>query len=163
MPSRRLQVLRRTRHEARGGLGRVSLLALAALLLAAAPGAARAEGQLGLQLMVTRICDDPGRIDPRGERVHEKIRSEFRYQSLEVVEQKQLQLGVDEVGGLKLPTGQKVEVRPMLIDERGALLAVKVGQSVDTDLRVRSGHLVIIGAERHDRCKLVISLEPEIE
>lgn len=141
---------------------RIGLLALlgSVALLAAPAGADSKAQRVKVELVVSRICKDPGEIDPAGAHIHERIQDEFRYQSLKVRKQKVLDLALDEVGGLNLPTGKRVQVRPLLIDERGVLMAVDVEGSVTTDLRVSSGHLVIIGTRRHKKCKLVISLEP---
>jgi hypothetical protein len=131
-----------------------------ALLLAAPLARAADAPVVEVELVVSRISDEPGEIDPRARKLDRQLRREFRYQSLSVLQTKQLRLGIDEVGGLELPNGRKVRVKPLLVDERGALLAVDVEGSVKTDLRVRSDHLVVIGAQRHGDSKLVISLEP---
>jgi hypothetical protein len=125
-------------------------------------GAAAAAGPVRIELMVSRLSKQPGAIDPRAAELHEQLKSEFRYQSLDVVKVVELELAVGEVGSMTLPTGKQVKVRPMLVDDRGVLLAVEVEGSVQTDLRVQSDHLVIIGTERHDKGKLVISLEPHL-
>lgn len=136
---------------------------LAAVLIGGVfPRAASAEGPIRIELMVSRLSKEPGGIDPRAAKLHAQLAKEFRYESLEVVKVVELRLAVNEVGSMKLPTGKKVKVRPLLVDDRGVLLAVEVEGSVQTDLRVQSDHLVIIGTERHDRGKLVISLEPHL-
>jgi len=134
-------------------------LLLAAALLLAAGGAGAADPTLRLELLVSRISDGPGGIDPDGRKVHDRLRQEFRYQSLEVIRSRTLRLSLNEVGGLELPSGKRVRVRPLLVDERGALLAVEVEGSVKADLRVKPDQLVIIGTERQDEGKLVISME----
>jgi len=115
-----------------------------------------------MDLMVTRMSREAGQIDPRAARLDKQLAKEFRYGSLEVVKSVSLDLAVDEVGGMELPTGKRVRVRPLLVDERGVLLAVEVEGSVQTDLRVRSDQLVIIGTERSEGGKLVISLEAHL-
>ena len=76
------------------------------------------------------------------------------------MQSKTFQIDVDEAATLELPNGRVVRVKPLLVDERGALLAVEVEGTLQTDLRVRSDHLVVIGAQRHGDGKLVISLQP---
>ncbi len=136
-------------------------MAVTALLLAAG-GELRAQSsdQVQVQLVVSRISKRPGEIDPRASRIHAKLSQEFRYESLKVVKSVRLNLGIDEVGGLVLPNGKRVRVKPLLVDAKGALLAVDVEGALQTDLRVKSDQLVIIGAQRHQKDKLVISLEP---
>jgi hypothetical protein len=134
----------------------------AGALMAAWPAASWAQGPVRIDLMVSRLSKKPGKIDPRAAKLHQQLQGEFRYESLEVVKSVELTLALDEVGTMDLPTGKKVQVRPLLIDDRGVLLAVEVEDSVKTDLRVQSDHLVIIGTERHEKGKLVISLEPHL-
>ncbi|MGH0035188.1 MAG: hypothetical protein ACQGVK_09190 [Myxococcota bacterium] len=122
--------------------------------------AAAAAGPVRVELMVSRLSKKPGEIDARAAKLHDQLKAEFRYASLKVVKVVDLELAVDEVGSMQLPTGKKVSVRPLLVDDHGVLLAVEVEGSVQTDLRVKSGHLVVIGTERHEKGKLVISMVP---
>ena len=80
--------------------------------------------------------------------------------TLEVLETRRLRLAPDEVGTLGLPNGKPLRVRPLRLDDSGVLLAVEVKDTLQTDLRVRNGHLVVIGAGRHQGGRLVISFEP---
>jgi hypothetical protein len=133
---------------------------MAILGLALAGGAAAQQGPIQVQVMVSRISDAPGGIDARAQKLHQKLKGEFRYESLEVLEVRTLSLAVDQVGSVGLPTGKPARVRPLQVDGKGVLLAVQVEGVVSTDLRVQNGHLVVIGAGRHQGGKLVISLEP---
>jgi len=142
------------------------VFAAIACILVPGPRPAAAQKEPGprvrMDLMVTRMSREAGQIDPRAARLDKQLAKEFRYGSLEVVKSVSLDLAVDEVGGMELPTGKRVRVRPLLVDERGVLLAVEVEGSVQTDLRVRSDQLVIIGTERSEGGKLVISLEAHL-
>ena len=131
---------------------------LAALVLKLAAGAQAQE--VDLELTVAQISDEKGPIDPRGQQIHEKLAREFRYGSLAVIESRRIRLSLNEVGRLKLPNGRKVEIVPLLLDERGLLMAVDVEGVLKTDLRVKSGHLVVFGAHRHGSDKLVIAVTP---
>ena len=138
---------------------RTVLLALVLWLAAGAAGA-QEKPRIDVDLMVSHISDAAGGVDARGEALHAKLQREFRYESLRVLESRSLQLGLDEVGTVNLPNGKRARIRPLQLGENGVLLAVDVEGSVQTDLRVRNGHLVVIGAERYQDGKLVISLEP---
>jgi len=147
-----------------GGLRGRALRALAvmgmlAFVLLAIPGHAQAQ-TVELEVTVAQIFDAPGPIDPKGARIHEKLTREFRYGSLTVVDSKRMKLGLNEVGKLKLPNGKTVTLVPMLLDDRGVLMAVDVEGVLKTDLRVKSGHLVVFGAHRHGDGKLVIAVTP---
>jgi hypothetical protein len=139
---------------------RWGLAAAAVPLLVSGPAAAQEARRIAMEVMVSHISDRPGEIDARASELDRKLRQEFRYKSLRVLQSRRLSLELDEVGSLKLPNGKYLRVRPLQVSDRGVLTAVSVEGTLETDLRIRNGHLVVIGAERHDDGKLVISLEP---
>ena len=137
-------------------------LLLAAVVLAAGPltEPAAAQERIDFDVIVSHISSQPGEIDPRGRRIHEKLRSQIRYESLRVLQQERLDLSIDEVGTMDLPNQRKLRLRPMDVGERGVLLAVEVEGSLDSDLRIPNHHMVVFGTEPYEDGKLVISLEP---
>ena len=137
-----------------------SAWAVAALWLGLAGVAGAQQGAIEIELMVAHISEAAGDIDSRGQRLHAKLKDQFRYESLRVLETRKLKLATDEVGSVTLPNGKHARVRPLQIDAGSALLAVEVEGVVKTDLRVKNGHLVVFGAERYQGGKLVVSLEP---
>jgi hypothetical protein len=130
-----------------------------ALALGLAPAPAPAADEIGLQVMVSRISEAAGEIDARASALHEKLSKEFRYRSLEVLQVRDLRLAPGEVATLDLPGGKRLLLRPLQRDGDSVLLAVQAGE-IQTDVRVRNGHLVVIGAERDRDGKVVISVEP---
>ena len=132
-----------------------------ALVLGAGAGAAKAQEQrIDVELMVSHVSSTGGEIDPRARKLHQKLQGEFRYESLRVLQIRRLRLALNEVGSVGLPNGKTVRVRPLQVGEGGVLLAVDVEGAARMDLKVRKGHLVVIGAERYQDGKLVVSLEP---
>ncbi len=138
---------------------RICIGVVVAALLMVADARGEPPQQIELEIVVSQISEEAGSIDPRAERLHRELSKQWRYQSLRVLETRRMKLAIDEVGGLELPTGRKIRVKPLLVDERGALLAVDLEGTLQTDMRVKNGHLVIIGADRYEQGKLVISLE----
>ena len=131
-----------------------------ALLLGGGAGAVKAQEQrIDIELMVSHLTRAEGEIDPRGQKLHRKLQDQFRYESLRVLEIREMRLALNEVGSVGLPNGKSVRVRPLQLSESGVLLAVDVEGAARMDLKVRRGHLVVIGAERYQDGKLVISLE----
>ena len=126
------------------------------------PGVAAAEGaeKVALDVMVSQISQQPGSVDPRAERIDAKLRGEFRYESLRVLQEERLELELNELASLELPNGHELQLRPLSISDRGVLVAVNVEGSVQTDMQIPNGHLVAIGAGRYQDGKLVISIEP---
>ena len=94
--------------------------------VAALPGDGRAptQSEMELELMVVLASDEPGPIDARARKIHARLGREVRYQSLRVLDAKRERVGLDEVASIALPDGKRARVRPMAVDERGALLAV---------------------------------------
>ena len=132
-----------------------------ALALGVGVGAAKAqEQQIDVEVMVSHVSSAEGEIDPRGGKLHQKLQDEFRYESLRVLLVRGLQLALNEVGTVGLPNGKSVRVQPLQLSGSGVLMAVDVEGAARMDLKVRKGHLVVIGAERYLDGKLVISLEP---
>jgi hypothetical protein len=123
-------------------------------------GAGRAAAQpFDIELQVSEIGQGPGGIDPRAGELNAALQKQFRYESLRVLETRKLRLGIDEVGSLELPNGNPLRVRPLQLTESGLLLAAQVG-GLQTDLKLRNGHLVVLDAGRHGEGKLVVSLKP---
>lgn len=136
------------------------VMAGVACLALVAPAAAQPSQNVRMEVMVSHISNEPGVVDPRADKLDRTLRDQFRYESLKVIRTQTLKLGLDEVGTVRLPNGRRLRVRPLQIDSRGVLTAVSLEGSVDADLRIRNGHLVVIGAERYQGGKLVVSLEP---
>jgi hypothetical protein len=138
----------------------VLALVLAPVLGMGAAAAKAQEQRIDVELMVSHVSGAEGEIDPRGQKLHRKLQDQFRYESLRVLQIRGLRLALNEVGSVGLPNGKSVRVRPLQLSGSGVLLAVDVEGAARMDLKVRKGHLVVIGAERYQDGKLVISLEP---
>ena len=139
--------------------GVVALTALALALLASAPSDARAQAAIDLEVMVSLISDEPGKIDPRAEELDRKLGKKIRYESIEVLDVKRMRLAIDDVGSVSLPDGTGIYIKPLVLDERGALIHVEWAARMDTQLRVKSGQLVVLGPQRHGPDQIVVSLK----
>lgn len=139
---------------------RLALAALLAFGLLAGGAAAEGVKSIKLTLTVSQLSKSPGKIDPKAADIHARLREEFRYESLKVLERKKLKLALDQVGSVKLPTGKMVRVRPADVDDRGVLIFVDIEGILQTDLRVANGRPVDIGAQSYEDGKLVVTLEP---
>jgi hypothetical protein len=133
---------------------------LAILLGFVSPALAQEVQRIAVQLRVSHISQAPGTIDPAAADLDRHLRRDFNYKSLRLIEDRTLDLGLNEVGSLQLPTGRWVTVRPRNVGDTGVLLAVEVQGLLRTRLRVPNHHQVVIGAQSYDGGKLVISLEP---
>jgi hypothetical protein len=146
------------------------MASLAALLVSlgltvAAPATAQqapSVRRVGLNLTVSHASAQPGPVDPAAARLHESLREEFRYESLRVIERRRLNLRTGEIGGLDLPSGKRVRVRPLHMGPGGVLLAVDIENTLHTDMRLRDRRPVVIGVDRYDGGKLILTVESEM-
>jgi len=144
---------------------RAALALVAGLLALAAAAAAQgpepgAPKRVDLEVLVAYVSDEPGGVDPRAEELDRKLAGQFRYATLRVLDQRRLNLPLGAVESVELPNGRLLNLRAFQLDSRGVLLGVTVTGSLQTDLRVPNGHLVVIGAERYQAGQLVLSLKP---
>ena len=141
------------------------ILALAGALLVVAAGAAAqgadAPKRVELEVLVAYLSDEPGGVDPRAAEIDRRLAGQFRYTTLRVLDERRLPLSLGAVETLELPNGRLLNVRAFQLASRGVLLGVTVTGSLQTDLRVPNGHLVVIGTERYLSGQLVISLRPK--
>ena len=132
-------------------------LAAAASIALALPVSAQTSIQV--EMMVSLASNEAGPVDPRARKIDGRLKREFRYESLQVLESKRQRVAIDSVMTVRLPNGKQARVRPMALDERGVLLAVDIEGAVKVDARTKSGHLLVFGAGRHGNGRLVVSIE----
>jgi hypothetical protein len=130
-------------------------------LLAGNPAWSQRERQFSVKVTVAEISNAKGKIDERAERLDRNLREKFKYNSLRVIQERRLKLGLDEVGSVKLPNGRMFRVQPLDVDDRGLLMAVGWEGEVMMDMRAPSNHLLVIGGPTHGDDQLVVSIEPE--
>jgi len=133
----------------------------AALLLVSGSAWSEGERRFHVDVTVAEISDAEGDIDKRAKRLDDKLRKKFKYNSLRVLEERRLDLEMDEVGSVKLPTGRMFRVRPLNLGDRGLLMAVGWEGEMMMDMRAPNHHLLVIGGPAYGDGQLVISIEPE--
>ena len=138
----------------------LSFVALAAVVAASAAQAQSTE-RIGLLLTVSHATQQPGPVDPDSAEIYKRLHEEFRFQSLRVIERRQIDLRLQEVGGVVLPTGKRVSLRPMSLSTTGVLIAVEIPGTLETDVRVPNHQHVVIGLERYQDGKLILTLQPD--
>lgn len=143
--------------------------AIGAFAIAAMPfsaGGARAQEapprprHVALSLMVSHVSSTPGPIDPSAGEIHRRLHDEFQYQSFRVLERHRMDLRMQEIGGLVLPTGKRVQLRPLSLSPSGVLISVEIPGTLQTDVRVPNRKQVVIGVDRYNDGKLILTLEP---
>ena len=148
------------RAQLRRGRLAATVFAIGALLFG--PASTFAADPVRFDVLVAKVSTtgQPEKIDPKGKALHTALAAQIRYDRLEVLATETFVLGIDEVGRAALPNGRELLVKPLVVDAAGALVAVDVRGLLKTDLRMKSDHLVVIGAESYEGGKLVVSLEP---
>lgn len=139
----------------------LALFALASSLLATGQAVANEDRVFSVQVTVAEISDAEGGIDERAGRLYENIRNKMKFKSLRVIEERRLELEMDEVGSVKLPGGRMFRVRPLNLGDRGLLLAVGWEGEMMMDMRAPSHHLLVVGGPAHGAGQLVVSIVPE--
>ncbi|MFP8870334.1 MAG: hypothetical protein VCB43_02200, partial [Myxococcota bacterium] len=80
-------------------------------------------------------------------------------EGIRVLDSVKVTLSGDEVWNLKLPSRRRLRIRPLVVEAESALISVEISGLVQSDLKIKSGQLVIIGAERFHEGKLVIAID----
>ncbi|HVN36679.1 MAG TPA: hypothetical protein VMW19_00725 [Myxococcota bacterium] len=123
--------------------------------------AGRGGKSIQMRMMVTRLSNDGRGVDPKAKELESKLSSQgIRFDSAEVLQKKQIEMGAGEVHTIDLPNGRKARVQPLHQGKDGVLMAVDVEGSSKADVRARPNHTVIFSAGPFRDGKLVLSLEP---
>ena len=136
----------------------LSIAVAAAVLVPVAAFAQAAVQHVGLSLIVSHASSQPGPIDPE---MHRAMGTVVRYQSLRVIERRHIDLRMQEIGGMDLPSGKRVELRPLSLNASGVLISLEVPGTLQTDLRVPNQKQVVIGLDRYGDGKLILTLQPD--
>jgi hypothetical protein len=138
--------------------------AIAMLVIAGlGPTAVRADEKptFELEVIVANLTNEHSKIDKGAKQLHKELKDQFRYEGIRVLETRELELSVDDVFDMKLPTRRRLRIRPLVIEKKSALVSVEISGLVQSDLRIKEGQLIIIGAEKYLDGKLVIALKAE--
>ena len=132
-------------------------------LLAGNPAWSQGERRFSVKVTVAEISNAEGKIDKRAKRLDRNLRKRFKYNSLRVIQERRLELGLDEVGSVRRPNGKMFRVRPLNLGDRGLLMAVGWEGEVMMDMRAPNNHLLVIGGPAHGDGQLVVTIEPQYE
>ena len=116
-----------------------------------------------MNVLVTHLSNDGSGVDPDAKRLDGKLRRQFKYNSLRVIEKRRIDLDVDQVGTIDLPNGRAARVQPIHKGDQGILMAVDVENAAKIDARVKNHNLLVIRAGKYDDGDLVLSLEPDCD
>jgi len=141
-------------------LGAAGLL-LASLARGQVPGSqAEPPSPVNIEIMVGYVSAQPGPIDPRLAGLSSMLGREFKFQTMRVVEIRQLSLPLRQMGQVDMPSGHWVSVEPEEITDRGVRMGVEVQGMLRTHLHIPSGNQVVIGAYSYEQGRLVVRLVP---
>ncbi len=129
--------------------------------LAAGSAPAQETREIGVQLLVIHVSQEPGPIDPGAAKLHKRLQKDFRYKSLRVVQRRQLRMPMHETRKVDLPTGRALRLRALSLDQKGLLMAVEMQDRLDTRLMLKPRKPVVIGGEDYQGGKLFIAIESD--
>ena len=136
----------------------LSLVAISPARVSAQEEASRGP-EFELEVIIASLTNETNKIDKAAKRLHKELRNQFRYEGIRVLETVDLRVSGDDVWDLKLPSRRRLRMRPLVVEKDSALISVEVSGLVQSDLKIKRGQLVIIGAERFRDGKLVIAIE----
>lgn len=139
----------------------VALALVAGLLLGAGASAQGKDERIPMNVLVTQLSNQGKGVDRDARELDGKLRGQFKYDSLQVLQKRRIDLKLDEVGTIRLPNGRVARVQPIHRSEEGVLMAVDVENAAKIDARVRNHNLLVIRAGKYDDGDLVLSLEPD--
>lgn len=137
------------------------LLVAAGLLLAGVASAQEKRKRVPMNVLVTQMSNQGTGVDRDARRLDGKLRGQFKYDSLKVIEKRRIDLEVDEVGRIDLPNGRSARVQPIHQGDKGVLMAVDVEDAAKIDARVKNRNLLVIRAGKYKDGDIVLSLEPD--
>ncbi len=140
----------------------VAVLSAAWLVVAAAPARADGAGEpIGFEVTVVHVSSEPGGVakDPRARRIDGLLGKKIRYESLRVLTTERRSVGLNEIGSVTLPTGQRFRFRPIDQGPQGVLIAVDMDAAAQGDFRVPKGKPIVLGGNAYEDGQLVVILE----
>lgn len=116
-----------------------------------------------MNVLVTQLSNQGKGVDKDARRLDGKLRPQFKYDSLKVLEKRRIDLEIDQVGKIDLPNGRAARVQPIHRGDDGVLMAVDVEDAAKIDARVKDRNMLVIRAGEYEGGDLVLSLEPDCE
>ena len=144
--------------------GRVAL-ALLALALGTIPSASaqadEPKGPIQVEVTVVFVSPSPGKVDPRARKFDRLLSKKLRYGSLRVIESSRRRVALDQVESVKLPSGGRLQFRPLDLGKKGVLLAVEAQGMAQGDFRLRKGKPMILGGAPYEDGQISVILEAD--
>lgn len=143
----------------RRALARTAIIAALVFLTTGGVALAQEVQQVVFRIEISHLSRNPGPVEQPD--LFNRLRQDFRYESLRVITRRRLRLNLEEVGGVDLPTGRRIQISPVNLDSRGVLVFLEIEDGEQMDLRVPNRHPVVVGIERYKDGKLVLQVTPE--
>ena len=83
----------------------------------------------------------------------------MRYESLRLLETARREVPMNEIGSVKLPTGQRFRFRPLDSGAQGVLIAVDMDQTAQGDFRIPKGKPLVLGGQPYQDGQLFVVLQ----
>ncbi len=137
-------------------------LVIAALAVAAAPALAQQPeaGPVQLRVSIVHAAEQPGVIDPSLRDLPRAL-GPMKFGTLRLIEQRQLQLGIGQLGHVPLPDRREVTMTPVSFAARNVQMRLQMPGQVNSELSMSPGRPVVLGGPRYKDGHLIVYIEPE--
>jgi hypothetical protein len=158
-------------------LRRSTALALAAIAFAA-PGARADEPQLSLapapsaatgqqsnlppvtiRVVVANASEAEGEIDARANDIYEHLPA--RFHSIQLIEERTIQVQFGDRGELALPTGATVRLMPVAVHDNQLHLQLEIPEVLNTSMRMSNSRAFYVGGVEGPNGTLILKLVPD--
>jgi hypothetical protein len=134
-------------------------LAAAVVLIGAGVVVAQSAGTISVRVRVVQAGEQQGKIDKGCEDVP-KIIKPMRFGSLRLIRDQQLLLRFGQQGVVLLPTGEKVQLKPVSIHGKRLYMHVQAPK-INGSLKMRHGKHVVVGGQAFQGGRLIVLIVPE--
>ena len=119
---------------------------------------AAAGAPVAFEVNVCLASQPEGEVDPECRSMQSQL--PVRFGTLKLQQRRTVNSRFGEQGGIDLPTGSTVEIRPISIVESQLHMQLEMPGVMNTRLRLQSGRSVIVAGERHASGYLIIEVKP---
>ena len=126
---------------------------------APAPQPVRALPPIQIRILIARVSEAEGRIDPAASDIYDHVPA--KYHSITLVEDRSVAVLLGEQAHVKLPTGSEVRLLPIAVHGGQLHLQLEMPDVVNTSMRLANNRAFYLGGPRFGSDTLVFKLVPE--
>lgn len=113
-----------------------------------------------LHVMVVHALREKGTIDPECRDLPRRL-GPLQFGGLHLIQQRHLRLHLGQRAAVSLPDGREVRMLPLSIVKKRLFMNLEMPGQVNGQLRLRRGHPIVLGGQRHRNGHLIVYIEPD--